>query len=224
MSDHAAAYLNQWNSGRAALYLNSRGTATDVPARQPERPRSTIPVVHVQSATTGEKEPRDVAEASTQTSNTPNSVIEGANDADVVMGCRALEMAEGKEPRSSELQTPEDDIRVAVKSTDAEKHPRSEKSDEGKTSKEHKASDDIDVVDARKRGTKDKHPDDEDDMEITTWKKLDSEKTMENDPVTSAETKKPILHRILKRGVAYVKKPEPKALRGKIPRTLKHPP
>lgn len=229
MSDHAAAYLNQWDSGRAALYSNSRGTATDVPARQPENPRSTIPIVHVQNTTTGEKEPRDVAEASTQTSNTPDSGIEGANDIDAVMGSPALEIPKDKESRSSELQTSEDDTRVAVKSMDTEKRPRSETIDEGKTSKEHKASDDIDVVDARKRDNiKDEHPDDDDDnddddMEITAWNKLHSKKTTETHRDTNAETKEqPRLDRILKRGVAYVKKPERKARKGKTSRRPKH--
>lgn len=224
MSDHAAAYLNQWDSGRAALYSNSRGTAIDVSARQPERPRSTIAIVHVQDTATGKKEPQEIAEASTQTSNTPDSGIEGANDADVVMGSPALEIPDNKGPRSSDLQTPEDDIRVAVKSQDAEKHPRSEKRDERKTSKEHKASDDVDVVDARKRDNKDEHPDDDDDddMEITSWNKLDGKKTIENHRDANAETQEPRLDRIIKRGVAHVKKPEPKTRKGKIPRTLKH--
>ena len=226
MSDHAAAYLNQWDSGRAALYSNSRGTAIDVSAREPERPRSTIPIVHVQDTATGKKEPQETAEASTQTSNAPDSGIEGANDADVVMGSPALEIPDNKEPRSSDLQTPEDDIRVVVKSMDAEKHPRSEKSDERKTSKEHKGSDDVDVVNARKRDDRDENPDDDDDdddMEITSWNKLDGKKTIEKHRDANAETQEPRLDRILKRGVAHVKKPEPKkARKGKIPRTRKH--
>lgn len=226
MSDHAAAYLNQWDSGRAALYSKSRGTAIDVSARQPERSRSTIPIVHVQDTATGKKEPQEIAEASTQTSNTPDSGIEGAKDADVIMGSPALEIPDNKEPRSSDLQTPaEDDIRVVVKSMDAEKHPRSEKSDERKTSKEHKVSDDVDVVDARKRDNKNEHPDDDndDDMEITSWNKLDGKKTIETHRDANAETKEPRLDRIIKRGVAHVKKPEPKqARKGKVPRTRKH--
>lgn len=258
-SDRSAAYLNQWNSGRAALFSDSRDSTTDVLGRQPERSHSTIPIVHVQNTTIGKKEPREVAEASTQTSNSPEPGTEGANsadrdtitgkkeqrefaeastqtsntpepgiteanNADVVMGGPAPKIIEDKKSHSSELQTPEDNVRVVVKGRDVEKHPRSEKSDQGRMNKEHKASDDIDIVDARKRDIKDKHPDDDDDdenMEITAWNKLDSEKTIEPHRNSNGRTRDPTFNmRVFKRGVAYVKKPAPKAPKPRARRYL----
>ena len=211
VSDHAAAYLNQWDSGRAALYANSSSTAIDVPAPQLESPRSAVPAVLVQDTTTGGKKLGDVAEDSILAPITPDSGSGGSYEGDVRMGSPEVDIPEDTEPRSGN-----------------EKHLRSEKNDESNTSKEHKAFGDVDVFDARKRDTKEEHeehPNDDDkdsDVEITSWDTLDSNKTTVDRRGANAETKEIKPHRILKRGVARVKKPEPNARKGKVSRTVKH--
>ena len=101
----------------------------------------------------------------------------------------------------------------------AEKHQRGEKKGDGKTNKEQKASEDIDVVDARGRNGKEVHSeqidDDGSDVEITSWKGLQGNKMTGNHRGTKAGSKAPEASRTLKKGVAQVKKPERKGQKGK---------
>ena len=218
MSEHAATYLNQWDSGRAALSSKSSSTAVNVPPPQLESPHSAVPAVGVQDIIADGEEPVDVAEASIQAPGTPVSVLGGPNDVDVTMGSPKVEILENDEPRGSAVQTPDTKPLAVGKGGDAEKHPRDEKQDERKTSKERKASSDIDIVDARWRNIMEEHhkqiDDDADVVEITSWNMLDSNKTTEDhhDAITEAKQVEP--GRVFRKGVARVKKLEPKARKG----------
>ena len=219
MSEHAATYLNQWDSGRAALSSKSSSTTVNVPVPQIESPRSAVPAVNVHDATADGEEPVDVAEASIQAPNTPISMPGGPKVVDVTMGSPEVEILEDGPSRSSEVRTPDNKPWVVGKDRDSEKHPRGENQGESRTSKEHKASNDVDVVDARKRNVMEEHHeqmiDDADDVEITSWNTLDSNKTTEDHPGAIAEAKQPEPGRVSRKGIARVKKPEPKARKGK---------
>lgn len=240
MSDHAATYLNQWNSGRAALPSSSNGSAVDVPARQLDHPRSPVPALHSRSTTSvhdtvaSGTEEVEAAEASSQALSAPKSVTEAPRDVDVVMGGPEVEILEDDESRRSEAwalqnnpwtagtdkgtqkaraRAPEPIIWLHAEGT-AEKHQRGEKQGERKTSKEQKASGDVDVVDARKRIGKGEHSDQMDDdgsdVEITSWSKLDSNKTTGQHGASNARAKGIESGRKIKKGVAYVKNSEGK--------------
>ena len=221
MSEHAATYLNQWNSGRAALSSKSSSTAVNVPAPQLESPRSAVPIVSVQDATAEGEEPGEVAEASIQAPNAPISMPGGPKDVDVTMGSPEVEILEDDPSRSSEVRAPDTKPLAVGKDTDAEKHPRGENQDERKASKEHKASSDADVVDARKRNIMEEHyeqiDDDANDVEMTSWNTLGSIKTTGDGdhPGANAGADQVDPGRIFRKGVARVKKPEPKARKGK---------
>lgn len=245
VSDHAATYLNQWNSGRAALSSSSASTVANVPATQIIHPRSPVPAPHshstidVQDITASGNEPEEAAEASTQALSASSSVSGGTSDVDVAMGDPDVDILEEGESPSSEASTPQTNpwttgkIRDAEKARariresisgllaegKAEKHQRGEKEGIRKTSKEQKASGDVDVVDARKRNGKEKpseqSDDDVSDIEITSWNKLDSHSTTGKQRGTNAGAKGAGSGRSFKKGVAHVKKPEPKGQKGK---------
>ena len=202
MSDHAAAYLNQWNSGRAALSSSSRDSVTNV---SPTQLRSPVPALHPRSDTgvqdtvaAGTKEREEV---SSPALGSPMSVTEDPIGVDVVMidpDVETLEqeefrrykeyavnnnpwtkgMAKGAEKARARAPEPIPGLHSDGR---AEKHQRGEKNGDGKTSKEQKALDDIDVVGARGRNGKETHSeqidDDGSDIEITSWKDLHGKKT-----------------------------------------------
>ena len=235
ISDHAAAYLDQWDAGRAALSSMTSNTAGHVPAPQPESPRSGAPAIGVQD-TTGGKEAEDVVEAIIQAQSTPIPVPEGPNDVDVVMGSPGVTILESNQSHSSEVRTAgNNDMEIETK------HPRAENNndDEFHTKKEHKApSSDVEVIDPSKRDIQvatlpnwinnddDDDDDDDDDVQTTSWNKRDSNLTNNRDSSYRGADAKPKgkevkLDRVMKRGVAYVKKPEPKKAQRKVRRTSK---
>ena len=215
ISEHAAAYLNQWDAGRAALSTNTSDTAVNFPAPMPENPRSAVPAIGVQDSTAGGKERAEVAEASAKAPSTPVSVPGGSNGVDTLMHSPEAEMPEDDKSRSSEVRPAEDKSGTVVMNRDVENHPNSELKDEVEIKQEHKASSDW------KRNIKEEHPkpihndDDDTDVEFILWKKLNDKTTADNQRGASTKTKEPKLDRVIKRGVAYVKKAEPKSRRGK---------
>lgn len=247
MSDHAAAYLNQWNSGRAALSSRSNSTAVNTPSPRFDQPRSAAPALHprptqsAQNLTARKIEPREAAEASTQALTAPITPLEGPNDVDVVMGGPDVETIEEAESRHSETWSPQNNPWTFGRERRAEearatapepplhadgragKHQRGEKQGDDKKGKEHKGSGDVDVADARMRGTKEEHSGDSDDdasdIQITSWNKLDGNKMTDQHERTNAGAKGPESGRTFKKGVAHVKKPKPKGQKGKTTAT-----
>ncbi len=226
MSEHAATYINQWDSGRATLSSSSKNPAINVPTPQLNRPRSAVPVprphstVEVMDTTADGSEQGETAEPGFQALRTPVTMPSQSIDVGSTMGSPKIEILEADESRRSEAWTPEKNHRTVRKVGEAEKHPRGEKEDGRKTSKEHKASDDADIADARKRSVKEEHTeqisdDDADDIEITSWKKLDSNKAEDHLGAHS----KAKGDKSIKKGVAYVKKAEPKGRKVKTTET-----
>ena len=234
ISDHAAAYLDQWDAGRAALSSMTSNTAGHIPAPQPESPRSGAPAIGVQD-TTGGKEVENVVEATIQAPSTPIPVAEGPNDVDVFMGSPGVTILESNQSHSSEVRTAgNNDMEVK------KKHPRAENNndnDKFHTKKKHKApSSDVELIDPSKRDIQvatlpnwinNDDDDDDDDLQITSWNKRDSNPTTNNRDSSyrgvdaKAKANEVKLDRVMKRGVAYVKKPEPKKAQRKVRRTSK---
>lgn len=245
VSDHAAIYINQWNSGRAALSSRSSSTAAILPAIQPDRPRSPVPALDPHSTTSvqdlvpsGGTEEGEVAEASTNAPSAPIAISGELNDVDVAMGSPDVEVLEDDEPRRSEVSAPENNASEVGKDRSAEKgrtetpgsisglhtgkgaekHQRGEEKGDRQNGKEQKGSGDVDVVGARERKGKEKHfeqvDNDASDIEITSWNKLDSNKTTDKHRGTNAGARGLGSGRNIKKGVAHVKKPEPKGQKG----------
>lgn len=183
----------------------------------------------------------EAAEVSSPALGSPMSVTEGPVGVDVVMidpDVEILEheetrrykeyavnnnpwtmgMAKGAEKARARAAEP---ISGLHSNGRVEKHQRGEKKGDHKTSKEQKASDDIDVVGARGRNGKEVHSeqvdDDGSDIEITSWKDLHGNKTTGKHQGTKAGAKGPETSRTLKKGVAQIKKPERKGQKGKTP-------
>ena len=214
MSKHAAAYLNQWNAGRAALSSN---TAVNFLAPMPESPRSAVPAIGVQDSTTGGKERAEVAEANAKAPSTPFSMPGGSNGVDIVMDSPEAEIPEDDKFRSSEVRPEEDKSGTVVRNREVGSHPSSEPKDEVEIKQEHEASSDW------KTNFEGEHPepfhnddDDDTDVELVLWKKTDDKTTAENHRGANTKTKGNKLDGVIKRGVAYVKKPEPKVRKGKM--------
>ena len=215
MSEHAAAYVNQWDAGRAALSTNTNDTAVNYPVPMPESPRSAVPAISVQDSTAGGEERAEVAEASAKVPSTPVSVPGGSNGVDIVMDrLPEAEVAEDDKLRSSEVRPAEDKSGTIVTDREVENHPSRELKDEVEIKQEHEASGDW------KRDIEEGHPkpvhNDDDDVELVFWKKTNDTTTADNQRGASTKTKEAKLDRVIKRGVAYVKKPEPKARNRKI--------
>ena len=215
MSDHAATYLNQWDSSRAALSAKSSSATVDVPGPHSEKSRFAVPAVSVLDITGGEKEPEEAAEARTLASITPISVPGQPSDVEIMMGNLEVEILEDDDSRHSEVRTSQYKPRAVRKDRHARKHSRGEKKEDPKTSKEHRVPGDIDVVNARRRNIKEEHPkkidDEANDVETTFCNKLDSKRMTED-----AVRKEIKLGRIMKKGVA-VKKPQPKGRKKTTP-------
>ena len=214
MSEHAAAYLNQWDAGRAALSTNTNDPAVHFPATMPERPRSAVPRIINLDVTAGGKERAKVAEASAKAPSTPVSVPGGSNGVDIVMGSPEAEIAEDDKLRSSEVRPTEDKSGTVVRDREVENHTSSERKDEVEIKQEYEVSGDW------RWNIKEEHANpihnDDDEVEVVFWKNMNNTTTAENQRGASIKTKEAKLDRVIKRGVAYVKKPEPKARNRKI--------
>lgn len=184
-SDHAATYIKQWDSARAALSSISNTTAVNVPATQ-----HTI---------INRGEPGEAAEASTPALSAPISAREEPNDVDVVMGNRDAQILDESEPRRSEAKPSQQNpsttetkkvqnTRVAATESSSAlhikggTHERQRGGDGGgqEISKKRKASSDGDVVDARKRNSKkqiEQINSDDDEVEFVSESKVHSNKT-----------------------------------------------
>lgn len=244
MSDHAATYINQWNSGRAALPSRSRSSTADVPPAQLRspvlalHPRSNTGVQDVQDTVAAGPKGGEAAEVSSPSVNSAASATEDPNGIDAVMSDTDVEihedeesrrhkasaannnpwtigMAKGAEKARARAPEPIPELRSDGR---AEKHQRGEEEGDGKPSNEQKVSGDIDVVDAngRKEGKEnlsEKIDDDGgSDIEITSWKSLNSNKSSGRIQGTKARAKE---SRTVKKGVAQVKNPERKGRKAK---------
>ena len=247
MSDHAATYLNQWNA-RAALSSTSSTAAGDEPATQLFHPCSPIPVLHRRSTSSlkyikaSGSEPEEAAEVGIEALKAPTPVPGGPSDGDSLMNDPDMKILENDESRPGEVWAPQNNHLKTGKVQGAEKararvpeptsvlhaerrtekHQRSEKKGNLKTSKELRASADVDIVDARKRNSEEEHSEqieDDSDIEITSWKKLRGDKTIDKHPGTDAGAQGPSSDRLIKKGIAYVKKQEPKGQKGKMTAT-----
>ena len=214
VSEHAAAYLNQWNASRAALSTNTNDTAVSVPAPMPKSPRSALPAVVVRDSTAGGQERAEILEASVKAPKTPVFTPGGSNGVDTVM-----DSPEDVKFRKSEVRPTEDKSVTVVRNQAVENHTGSEqKKGNVAIKQEHKAASD------RERNIKAEHSDpfhgedDDTDIELILWKKINDKKTAEDHrgASTSTKTKDPKLDRVIKKGVAYVKKPAPKVRKGKL--------
>ena len=245
VSDHAAAYLNQWNSGRAALSSRSSRTAVNGPSPQPHHSRSAVSAPPQRSndgaeeITAREIEPRETAETSAQAPSARISVPGAPKNLDVMMGRPNVETLVEEESRHSEAMAPQTNPWTIAQERSAEKaharapepisglhadgtsgkHQRSEKKGDRKKAKEHKASGAVDIADARMRNSKEKHSeqtdDDDSDIQITSWNRLNANKTTGQNGGTKAGTTEYESGRNIKKGVAHVKKPKPKGQKGK---------
>ena len=218
MSEHAAAYLNQWDAGRAALSTNTSDTAASLPAPMPKSPRSALPTVGFQDGTAGAKQRADVLEASAKAPGTPVSMPGGSNGIDIVMNSPEAEIPKDDKVRSSAVRRTEVKSGILFKDREVENHTSSELKDNVEIKQEHKAASD------RERDFKEEHPepihtgDDDTDLEVISWKRVNNKTTAENHGGASTKTKEPKLDRVIKRGVAYVKKPEPKRKGKMVPK------
>ena len=216
MSEHAAAYVNQWDAGRAALSTNTNDTAVNFPAPMSESPRSAVPAIGVQDSTAGGEERVEVAEASAKAPSTPVSVPGGSNGVDFVMDSPEAEIAEDGKLRSSEVRPTDDKSGTIVTDTKVENHTSSELKDEVEIKQEPEASGDWKWNIEEEHARQIHNDDNDDDVEIVFWKKTNDTTTADNQRGANTKTKEAKLDRVIKRGVAYVKKPEPKARNRKI--------
>lgn len=185
-------------------------------------------------------EPEEAEEVGIQALTAPTPVAGGPSDGDVLMKDPDVEILEHDESRHGEAWAPQNNPWTIGKEKGAEKvrarvpepisvlhvegrtekHQRSEKKGDRKTSKELKASADVDVVGARKRNSEEEHSeqieDDVSDTETTSWNNLDSDKTIDKHQGKNAGAKGPSSGRMIKKGIAYVKKQEPKGQKGKM--------
>lgn len=212
ISKHAAAYLHQWDAGRAALSTDMSNTTVNFPAPMLENPRSAVPAIGVQGSTAGAEELAEVAEASIRAPSIPISVPGGSNSVDIVMNSPEAEIPENDKSRRSEVRPTEDESGILVRNREVENYTGSELKGNVEIEQEHKAASDKQRH-IRKEHPKAMHKDDDDtDVEVISWKKVNNKTTAEDYRTKTKEAK---LDRVIKRGVAYVKKPEPKR-KGKV--------
>ena len=234
VSNHAATYLLQWNSGRAAHSLS--------PSPQLYTTCFSSPTVQAgstqrgQDINVGASDSTEAAEARTETPSSPDCALGGPSDIDVVMTspdvreddsrpCEALALEEmPSEPRengdSEETRFP-GPIPSLLAEGRAKKHQRDEKKADRKISKERKVSGDVDVVDARGRNSKASRSGQIDgnggDIENTLRNKLDGSGTTTNKGEAKAVAKGLEHVKNYKKGVAYRKKPASKGRKVKKP-------
>ena len=224
MSNHAATYLRQWNSGRAAHSLSPSPqlytTCSSSPVLQPGSTPG------VQDINVGASDSIEAAEAGTEAPSGPDCAPGGPSDIDIMITspdvreddsrrneALALEEIPGN-PRengdSEEIRFP-GPIPSLLAEGRAKKHQRDEKKADRKISKERKTSGDVDVVDARGRNSKASRSGQIDenggDIENTLRNKLDSSRTTTHKGEANAVVKGLEHVKIYKKGVAYKKKP-----------------
>ena len=211
ISEHAAAYLHQWDAGRAALSPNTSNRVVKFPASMLENPRSAVPAIGVPGSTAGAEERAEVAEASARAHSIPVPVPGGSNGIDIVMHSPEAEVPEDDKSRSSEVRPTKNNSGILIRNQNIGSHTSSELKGNVEIKQEHKAAGN------GQRDIKGEHPklmhkddDDDADVEVISWKKVNNKTTAEDHRGASAKTKEAKLDRVIKRGVAYVKKPEPK--------------
>ena len=247
MSDHAAAYLNQWNSGRAALSSRSRSGTADAPPTQLRSPLSALhlyPNTGAQDTLVAGAKEGEAAEVSILALSSPTSVAKGPTGVHAVMINPDVEIIEKEEARRYKtsavnnnpgtIGTAKGAEKARARAPEpipglhsdgrAEKHQRGEKDGDSIRSKEQRVSGDLDVVAARGRSGKENHPvqvddDDGSDIVMTSWNPLNGNKATEKHQVTKTGAKRPESSRTLKKGVAQVKKPERKERKGQKAKT-----
>ncbi len=133
MSEHAATYLNHWDTARAALSASSNNTAAVAPATQADKFRSPVPARDSRSTTVAQDpvasatEEGEVAEASTQAPSAPIDISGEPNDLDVAMGSPdvegvdVVEVLEDDETGRSKSRALENDTPEVGKDESAEK-------------------------------------------------------------------------------------------------------
>ena len=207
ISEHAAAYLHQWDAGRAALSTDTSNTAVKYPAPMLESPRSAVPDIGVQGSTAGAEERAEVAEASARAPSIPVPVPGGSNGVDIVMKSPEAEVPEHDKSRRSEVRPTENNSGILIRNKEVGNYTGSELKGNVEIKQEHKG------VSDRQRDIKEEHPkpmhkdDDDADVEVISWRKVNNKTTAEDQRTKMKEAK---LDKVIKRGVAYVKKPEPK--------------
>ena len=234
VSNHAATYLSQWNSGRAAHSLSPSSQLYTTCSSSPALHASSTP--GIQDINVGASNSREAAEARTKAPSDPDCALGGPSDIDIVITSSDVEEDESRRSEASALgnmpRMPREDggseetrfpgpIPGLLAKGRAKKHQRDEKKADRKISKERKASGDVDVVDARGRNSKDKHSEQIDDnggdTKTTSRNKLDSSRTTKNQGQLNPVAKGLEYVGNYKKGVAYVKKPKPKSRKGKKP-------
>ena len=234
VSNHAATYLRQWNSGRAAHSLSPSPQLYTTCFSSPTPQAGSMQ--GVQDINVGASDSTEAAEARTEVPSGPDCALGGPSDIDIVSispdvreddsrRSEALALEElPKEPRenggSEETRFP-GPIPSLLAEGRAKKHQRDEKKADRKISKEHKASGDVDVVDARGRNSKASRSGQIDDtggeIENTLRNKLDSSRTTKNKGEANAVAKGLEHVKNYKKGVAYKKKPASKGRKVRKP-------
>ncbi|KAM0803548.1 hypothetical protein BDR22DRAFT_818745 [Usnea florida] len=232
VSNHAATYLRQWNSGRAAHSLSqSPQLHTACSSSSPLQTGST-PAIH--NINVGARDSIEAAGARTEAPRGPDCALGGPSGMDIVTRSpdvreddsrrsEALALEEmRRKPRenagSEETRFPEPTPSLIAEGR-AKKHQRDEKKADRNISKKHKASGNVDVVDPWGRNTKascsGQIDDNGGDIENTLRNKRDSSRTTTNKRQANAVPKGLEHLKNYKKGVAYPKKPEPQGRKGK---------
>ena len=232
VSNHAATYLRQWNSGRAAHSLSpSPHLYTTWSASPPLQAGSTPRVLDIN---VGARDSIEAAEARTEAPSGLDCALGGSSGIDIVISSpdvreddsrRSEALALEEMPRKSRENGGSEETRLPgpipslIAEGRAKKHQRDEKKADCKTSKKHKASGDVDVVDAWGRNSKASHSgqidDDGGNIENTLRNKLDSSRTTTNKGEANAVPKGLKHVKNYRKGVAYPKKPNPKDRKGR---------
>ena len=233
-SNHAATYLRQWNSGRAAHPLSPSPQLHTACSSSPPQQAGSSP--GVQDVKVGASDSIEAAEARTEAPSRPDCAPGGPSDIDIVMTspdareddpCCSETLAleemprkprENGDPKETRFPGP---IPSLIAEGRAKKHQRDEKKTDRKISKEHKASGDVDVVDARGRNSKASRSgqidDNGGDSEKTLRNKLDSSRTTTGKGEANAVPEGLEYVKGYRKGVAYVKKPASKGRKGRKP-------
>ena len=227
VSNHAATYLRQWNSGRAAPSLSRSPQLYTTCSSSPTLQAGSTP--EVQDTNVRASDSIEAAEARTKATSGPDCALGGPSDIDIVMTSpdvreddsrRSETLALEEMPRKSRENGGSEDTRFPgpipslIADGRVKKHQRDEKKADRKTSKEHKAMGDVDVVDARGRNSKASRSrqidDSGGDIEKTLRNKLDGSRTINHKGEANAVPEGLEYVKKYKKGVAYVKKPASK--------------
>ena len=233
-SDHAATYLRQWNSGRAAHSLSPGPQLYTSCSSSPPLQAGSTP--GVQDINVGARDSIEAAEARTEAPSGPDCAPEGPSDIDIVMTspdareddpCCSETLAVDEIPKKPRENGSSEDTRFPgpipsrIAEGRAKKHQRDERKADRKISKKHKAVGDVDVVEARGRNSKASRSgqidDNGGDIENTLRNKLDSSRTTKHKGEANAVPEGLEYVKNYKKGVAYVKKRPSKGRKGRKP-------